>query len=68
MNANFDSEKTPDRDRPTAHRHAYRYSIYLDTDSRCGVAKGESEGLALRGISRRDVACRVSDRRPRQGR
>src|SRR5216683_8380364 len=39
MNANFDSEKTSDRDGPTAHRHAYQYSIYLDTDSRCGVAK-----------------------------
>ena len=31
MNANFDSEKTSDRDGPTAHRHAYQYSICLDT-------------------------------------
>src|SRR5260370_12401407 len=39
MNANFDSEETSERDGPTAHRHAYYYSIYLDTDSRCGVAQ-----------------------------
>jgi hypothetical protein len=32
MNANFDSKETPDRDGPTTHRHACRYSIYLDTD------------------------------------
>jgi hypothetical protein len=39
MNANFDSEKTSDRDGPTAHRHAYRYSICLDTDGCRGDAK-----------------------------
>src|SRR5277367_3115105 len=27
MNADFDSEKTPQRDGPTAHRHTYKYSI-----------------------------------------
>jgi hypothetical protein len=27
MNADFDSEKTSERDGPTAHRHAYQYSI-----------------------------------------
>src|SRR5208282_5643436 len=32
VNANLDSEETSDRDGPTAHRHAYQYSIYLDTD------------------------------------
>src|ERR1700739_1109468 len=31
MNAYFDSKETPDRDGPTTHRHAYQYSIYLDT-------------------------------------
>ena len=32
MNANFDSENTSERDGPTAHREAYKYSICLDTD------------------------------------
>src|SRR5208282_15931 len=32
VNADFDSEDTSKRDGPTAHRHAYQYSIYLDTE------------------------------------
>src|SRR6266853_1190078 len=51
MNANFDSEKTSYRDRPTAHRHAYQYSIYIrlrfalqscEEANRKGLAEGAS--------------------------
>src|SRR5271155_5159465 len=47
MNANFNSEETTYRDRPTAHRHSCKYSIHLDSvwpdiDAKRAIGRAET--------------------------